>query len=431
MVEAAARALVVIALLLAPAAAQLAIRLVTVPEKVVLPADPGSNLMLEVEVQGFPRAVALGALLGGPTVPMRRSGASSWQLNLATPEVAAMLPRGATHGRLFVHASGANGDSSGIGAVSSAPILWVGKGVRETSLGCRVRTDSGTVHDGSVLSSTWLDGEGVTAIELRAPHGRIDKATAASAEHRLPFLRVAESEVMELRFDDQLRELVAKSEQLCVEAELDGVPASFVFEFAPRRLALDGAGEFSVVQRGAAHMPGSRGWLVVRIGDITMGGTELEIRDANGREILAHRLVFEREAVSFALADERYVLVVDRLVNILIGDDHAELLVRPEAGYVQDRIAMLIRRVAVSRDTFLRDGAELDGLTAARLLSVRASGPTGRQLTIEAFVDEVASKSKRSGEDYEVRSQDGTTMTMREWLQRERKAMDDDEAQRK
>ena len=103
---------------------------------------------------------------------------------------------------------------------------------------------------------------------------------------------------------------------------------------------------------------------------------------------------------------------------------------RPEAGYVQDRIAMLIRRVAVSRDTFLCDGAELDGLTAARLLSVRASGPTGKRLTVEEFVDRVASTSKRSGKDHEVLGADGTTTTMRAWLQRERKALAD-EAQRK
>ena len=418
------RAIGLMSLLLSPASAQLAIRLVQVPQKVVLPADPGSNLMLEVEVPGVPRAVALGALLGGPTVPMRRSGATSWQLNLATPEVAAMLPRGATHGRLFVHASGANGDSSGIGAVSSAPILWGAKGVRETSLGCRLRTDSGTVHDGSVLSSTWFDGEGITAIELRAPRGRIDKATASSAEHRLPFLRVAESEVMELRFDDQLRELVAKSEQLCVEAELDGVPASFVFEFAPRRLALDGTAEFSVIQREASYMPGSRGWLVVRIGDITMGGTELEIRDANGREVLAHRLVFEREAVEFAVADERYVLVVERLQNRLIGDDHAELFVRPAAGYMPDRIAILVRRVAASGDTFLRDGVKFDGLLAARSLSLAASGPSGRKLTVATFVDDVASTSRRTGEPHTVLGADGTAVTMREWLQRELEAMD-------
>jgi hypothetical protein len=171
-----------------------------------------------------------------------------------------------------------------------------------------------------------------------------------------------------------------------------------------------------VQQRATVAIPGSNGWLRVHIDDITMGATLLDVVTADGRTLVLQQTVSERDVVEFALAGERCALVVDRLVNRLVGEDHAELRVAPAANLKPDRIAQLVRAVRESKDTFVRDGKDWPGTAAAQLLVAKVSSPAGRAATLDEFIDTLGSRSSTTGEPYQVRRQDGTTVTMQQWL---------------
>jgi hypothetical protein len=132
--------------------------------------------------------------------------------------------------------------------------------------------------------------------------------------------------------------------------------------------------------------------------------------------VIAPQQLYERDFVELTLADGRYVLVVDKLVNLLVGDDRAELRIRPQQGFVPDRIGQLIRATGNSEDTFVREGKDYTGAEAMQLLVAKLHSHRGPAVTLDEFVDQLASRSSKTGQQYEVRRRDGGTVTMQQWL---------------
>ena len=116
--------------------------------------------------------------------------------------------------------------------------------------------------------------------------------------------------------------------------------------------------------------------------------------------------------------------MIEKLVNLLIGDDHAELRVERAAGFQQDAIALLIRAVGASEDVFVREGKDYAGDLAMQLLIAKLGSHRGKAPTVDEFVDTIASQSSKTGEPYRVRRKDGTTVTMREWLLQARRELE-------
>jgi hypothetical protein len=407
-------------LLLAGAPAQDGVRIVKVPDVVRLPAAHGSNLLLEVEVDGAASEVWIASdLASRDRVALSPAGERRHQLNLADPRIAAMLPAGRDDGELAVFAK------VGSGTVRSAAIAWSRATAPDAKVRCLVRSKGGTTAFVEQGASAWLDPATVERVELQGAGARQSSAVARVGEIELPLVRRAEQGIWVLEGGAALRERLQDEGTFEVEARLGGSSAVFGFAVVPGKLPLrDGRAQFVVQQRKSAAVPGSNGWLIVRLDDITMGGVLLDVETATGTVVVPQQIVHEREAVEFALADERYVLVIEKLVNLLIGEDHAELRVERAAGFRPDRIGQLVRAVGASEDVFLREGKEYAGPLAmqfliARLGSVRGPGPT-----VDEFVDTFASKSSRTGEPYHVRRKDGTTVTMQEWLQAARRELE-------
>src|SRR6185295_675466 len=102
---------VTVLLCAAPVVAQFGVRIVRVPDQVVLPAPPGANLLLEVEIEGifrgrqFPVWIATDAI-SVDRVPLEQTGtAMRFQLNLADARVQALLPAARDQGELIVLAT--------------------------------------------------------------------------------------------------------------------------------------------------------------------------------------------------------------------------------------------------------------------------------------------------------------------------------------
>lgn len=389
---------------------QAGVRLARVPETVQLPATAGSNLLLEVEADAT--EVWLGTdLASRDRVALTAAGERHWQLNLADPRVAAMLPAGRDGGELFVFAT------IGGAMKQSAAIVWCRATTQDGKVRCLVRPTVGpstTVENGNFA---WLDAAKLDRIELQGAAGRQSAAVARIDGLELPLQRRSAGDLWVLDGNAALRERLRDATTLEIEARLGATSAVFHFAVVPQKLDL-GTGDARLVvpQRRRAAVPGSNGWLVVHVGDITMGGTLLHVTTADGQSVVAEQWLHERDFVELPLAGERYVLVVDDLVNLLVGDDRAELHVQPAAGFVPDRIGQLVRAVGKSQDTFLREGKEYTGEMAEQFLVAKLGSHRGPPVTLEEFLGTMASRSSKTGQAYEVRRKDGTTVTMEQWL---------------
>lgn len=204
----------------------------------------------------------------------------------------------------------------------------------------------------------------------------------------------------------------------------------FTIEAVPERLELAAGGAFTVVQRKNAVVPGSRGWLLVQIDDITGAQTLLEVKTADGRTLVERRSVGVRDQIPVELRSGKYVIVCKRLVNFLIGDDFAELEVVPAPDLRPDPVALLLHRIAKADLTFVREGRDYTGAIAAAHLRLKLD-TLGREVTVAEFIDEVAGKSGATGKPYEVRSADGKSQPMRDWLRAEQAAIEAAEQKRR
>lgn len=404
---------VALSLFAGPAEAQTGVRIVEVPKRLFLPAADGSNLLLEVECTTPPDSIWLATEeLARETVPLQPVGNGRYQLNLGDSRVAALIPRGLRQGELFVFATAAGRTTK------STSVAWLRRISAPRLLG-RLRTKNGTT---TLLQSpwpTWIDPDRMEAIEI------LGRETDSA-----PMLLRASSFEAELEqtTDPMGWQLpIARLPQQCLEIgeftiDMRGRGGSYGawplrFRLVPSSLQLpQDHTALRVRQRSEAEIPGSRQWLRVKLGAITRAHVETTLESADGRLLVARRRMFERDSVAFALADGRYVLTLDRLEDELHGDDHAEFTVCPAEAFVPDRIGQLLRAVEASGDTFVHDDAEVGGAAAMQFLLAKVSGPNGRKVTVDQFVDELASKSSQTGEPCRVKRFDGTVVTMQQWL---------------
>ncbi|MFO1077759.1 MAG: DUF5329 family protein [Planctomycetota bacterium] len=403
--------------------AQDAVRLTRVPERVVLPAPSGSNLVLEVEVMGAAKRVWLARTerdLDG--VPLTAAGNARYQLNLADARVLDLLRAGEASGSFRVNAG--IGDAT----VASAPIAWSRGDAPVARVRCHV------VGDGAepvVLGSDgehWLDLAQCTRLEIHGVGAPLAQAKLVAGTTDLPLPWLRDRRRFGLDLNDGVQKALQAAGRATIDVQCGDELVQFAFRVVPDRVGGELGEVFPVMQRQRAFVPGTRDWLEVRIDDITMGQVLLEVVDANGRPVVAARHVADRDDVPFALGGQRYVLFVDRLVNKLIAEDWAELSVRPAADFRPDLIARLIRRVDSAADVkFVREGQPYDADIAAQFLRARRLALRGPAPTPREFV-EVASKSSRTGEPYHVQKADGTLVPARDWLLEQLAAVERDAA---
>jgi hypothetical protein len=348
-------------------------------------------------------------------------GSGRYQLNLGAPAVADLLPSGRDRGELFVFAR------FGKQHVISPAIAWSrAQPTAAARLRCIVRhRDAATTRRVAPDSTTWIDLARLERLEIEGAAERQSTAVAHLDELDLPLVRQATNGTWTLDPTPSLRERLQASDNFEIELRRGSSTESFRFRCVPTQLDLaETDGKFVVPQRKRALLPGSRGWLEVRIDDITMGRVLFELVTATGDVVVASRLMHERDHVAFALGEQRYVIVVQQLVNILIGEDHAEFVVQPAAGFQADRIGLLLTAVRESKHTFLREGKEYSGGEAAAFLVAKLAAQRGDKPGVDDFVDRIASQSSRSGEPYEVRTAAGDVVTMRDWLRAELQRLD-------
>jgi len=207
-------------------------------------------------------------------------------------------------------------------------------------------------------------------------------------------------------------------------------PAPSPIPSPPLRLPAGGS-SVRLDQRTSAVLPGSDGAYEVAIDDITAGQVRLTLRRSGGGDALLVRSVREHETVQFVIDDHSYRLVIERLTNVVIGIDWAELSVRsvgaapgqaaPKQATTppqdeRERTERLIATVERADVVFIRNGREHDAGEAAAHLRRKWEQAGDRIRTAEDFIEQVGSRSSQSGEPYRIRTPDGTERESAHWL---------------
>lgn len=393
-------------------AAQHGVRLTRVPESVRLPAPAGTNLLVEVEVDGSPDAVWFATDRAAvDRVPLAAGSAGRHQGNLADAAVADLLPANRDSGELFVFAR--HGDR----VDASAAIAWTRGAAGRDTKRCVLRLRGGASRMVPADETVWIDPASLERIELQGSGARQATAVVRFDDVEIPLVRRRGEEAWVLDVDGAVRERMHGVRTFEIESRSGGTGVLHSFRCVPAVLHLDATPAVCTVQqRTRAFLPGSDEWLQIRIDDISMGRVQFELVAADGTAAIERRIVRERDHLEFALAGQRYTIVVAKLHNSLLGQDHAEFTVAPSDTVRPDRIGQLLAAIEASEDTFLREGQEYRGPAAAQFLVAKLANQRGAPPTVEEFVATIASQSSRTAEPYRVRRKDGTVVTMRDWL---------------
>ncbi len=85
-------------------------------------------------------------------------------------------------------------------------------------------------------------------------------------------------------------------------------------------------------------------------------------------------------------------------------------------GTMDTEIDYLVRAVAESSCTFIRNGKEHDAKAASEHLQMKRQRGKRHYDTTELFIERIASRSSWTGKDYHIHCPDGETQTANEWF---------------
>lgn len=163
--------------------------------------------------------------------------------------------------------------------------------------------------------------------------------------------------------------------------------------------------------------------LTIYIGDITQGQTLLNL--TQGKQELINQSIVQGEKVTFSISDSSYVIFCKEQVNLLIGEDYAYFVISHsyldiDADNTGSEISLeniehLITLVEQSDVIFIRNGNQHTPKEVADHLRTKWENSGNKNMTIEQFIENIASKSSISGNPYQVKLADGSVVTAKEW----------------
>jgi len=173
--------------------------------------------------------------------------------------------------------------------------------------------------------------------------------------------------------------------------------------------------EMTIGQRTSDAVPGSRGRIHLDIGDVTAGQV-LTMRAVDDSDpLVPRRSMAIGDTVEFSLAGRRLSLGLTRLVNRLIGDDHAIFHIGTPSAVVTAQIEDLLSRIETSNHMFVRGGSDYDGQAMASHLRRKWATAASEIRSAGEFIDRVATENSTTKQQYEVRV-GSVTVPLADWL---------------
>lgn len=181
-------------------------------------------------------------------------------------------------------------------------------------------------------------------------------------------------------------------------------------------LAAQNPVRLTVVQRGREKVPGTEGRLWIEIDDVTTGQVLVKIVDRTTREdALPQRSMRFGDEAWFPFAGGTRSVVVLRLANLLIGEDFVEFAFGEPGAMANEQIESVLRRVANSTMTFVREGAQSDAVATAVWLRQQWL-TAGDVRTLAAFLTRFVGYEGGPVPVWSVRMPSGRLLPLVEWL---------------
>jgi hypothetical protein len=198
---------------------------------------------------------------------------------------------------------------------------------------------------------------------------------------------------------------------------VESVAVRYTMRAFPKRLDFSwDRATVTIFQRSSKHLPGSGGHLRLHIGDITGGEVLVSVYGTGQGPLIDMAPLRQGETVRLPLAEEEYVLVLDRLVNLLAGRDYAVFSLVSADAWGRDQIEQLLTTIEKSENTFIRAGQEMNGATFGGHLRQKLFRLKREVRSLDAFIDQVAGRSWATSEAYQVRLPNGEIMDTATWL---------------
>lgn len=160
--------------------------------------------------------------------------------------------------------------------------------------------------------------------------------------------------------------------------------------------------------------------LSLDLSDITAGQVVVTMRERTGRVVVGPQSMREGDVVAFQHVGGTYRLALNRLVNLLVGDDYAVFRVTPDSRAPVDeraRIERLLQALEKSGARFVRNGKVATAAEAAAHLRQKlAAVPSNSVASVEQFIERLATRSSTSGTPYRVLTPDGRDVPAADWL---------------
>ena len=388
-----------------------------VPEHLELPLRPGRNLMVTVTVHGAGSGAVTGVWLarspdavGAGAVTMAlTSSRAGWTFNLGDPRIVPLLVSTGVTGTLHVVAVLKNGRT-----IAGVPIVY---GRRVSDGAIYVVTKAGGAREKILPSRAdriWFPPGGVDAIEVEFDALAPDAAVRIG-DRSWPLEPTAMPGLINLKIGAEIaREWAAAG---ALEVVWDRGQHRIAVRAVPESLRLpEGGAEVAVIQRRTAELPGSNGFLVLRLGDISAGRVPVTLYGRDGRTLHEQRFMAEGDTLGFDVGDDRYSLALTKLVNLLVGDDHAEFRVSTATFDARPAIDALLAAVARSRVTFIRNDQAFGPEQAAAFLRRKLDADPAATASVEVFISRIATRSSATGHPYQIRERGGPLQPAAEWL---------------
>lgn len=179
----------------------------------------------------------------------------------------------------------------------------------------------------------------------------------------------------------------------------------------------------TVKQRDTVQVPAMDGSLSITMDDITRGQAMVTILGLDGTPIAGPTSMKVDDALPFRYGGVKYEARFKALNNSLLGEDFAEVVIDKFETRVlseADKIEKLITAIeGLKGATFVRNGQSYSTDDAVSHLR-RKLGSAGQQIkTAKDFIEQLASKSSLTGEEYLIQMPDGKTIKSFEFLTQE------------
>ena len=179
----------------------------------------------------------------------------------------------------------------------------------------------------------------------------------------------------------------------------------------------------TIKQRSTAQVPGADGVLSITVDDITRGQAMITILGRDGAAIAGPLSMKLGDALPLEFGVVKYTVRVNALNNSLLAEDFAEIILdRPARSNLTEaeKIEKLIFAIeGLEGATFVRNGQSHSTDEAVSHLRRKLESAGQRITTAKDFIEQLASKSSLTGDEYMIRMPNGQETKASDFLTQE------------